>query len=83
MTTQKLQTSIYLNYDLRERLRRISNILCKTETSIVEEALQYYFSHSKITSDAQRKIRENSRFLQREITIFISRGYEYHKEDDL
>ena len=80
--TEKVPTSIYLDYHTRERLRRISNILNKTETSLVEDALIYYFQNSKVCSAAQKKIIENGKLLQRDIVFFNSRGYEYRKGED-
>ena len=88
MEENKIATSISLPRSMRRKLKRISNILDVTETSLVEQALEYYFSNSKITREAQKKITENDRFLQeiggtvhRE-TIFLGQPvYEYHPEN--
>jgi hypothetical protein len=48
----------------------------------MEDALKYYFENSPICEEAQRRILDDQKFLQREIRTFGSRGYEYRKGDD-
>ena len=64
MSENKIATSVYLGRPIRQKLKRIANILDVTETSLVEKALEYYFSKSKITREALRKCREKETFFR-------------------
>ena len=89
---EKIQTSLYLEFHLRKKLKRVSKILEVTESSIMESALKDYFQNSKVIQEAQKKIVENDAYLKsvgrtatREISYGNSEGIEFrpqYKEDE-
>ena len=82
VTDNKIATSCMIEWSIRQKMKRISKILKVTESSLMEDALKYYFENSPICEEAQRRILDDQKFLQREIRTFGSRGYEYRKGDD-
>ena len=88
MEENKIGTSILLPRSMRQKLKRISNILNVTESGLMNDALEYYFSNSKITKEAMKRLTENDKFLQeigatvrREIRQFGVEGYEFRPEN--
>ena len=84
---EKVGTSVYLDYYLRKKLKRLSNILQTSETALMEQALSFYFEKSKIVQEAMKKIRENDKFLEeigatsvRQIRHFNNEGYVYQPQ---
>ena len=62
--TERIISSINLERSLKKKLSRISNILDRTEFSICEDALQYYFQNSKIIQESLKKCREKEQFFK-------------------
>ena len=69
---EKIQTSLYLEFHLRKKLKRVSKILEVTESSVMEDALRHYFSNSKVIQEAQKKIVDNLQFLENLALSFIA-----------
>ena len=61
---EKVQTSLYLEFHLRKKLKRVSKILGVTESSIMEDALEHYFRNSPVIKQAQQKITEYNDYLK-------------------
>ena len=87
MSDSKIQTSVYLNYHIRKKLKRLSNILNTTETALMERALSQYFTHSKIVQEGMKKIKENNKFLEeigavavKKLCHFNNEGYMYQPQ---
>ena len=80
----KVATSHMLEFHLRNKLRRISSILQRTESDLLEEALDHFFKTSKVVQEAQKKIIADGKYLNREVKFGNSSGWELRKgEDDI
>ena len=61
---EKITTTLSLEAYLRNKLKRIAKILEQTESSVMEEALRFYFENSTICREVWEIITHKDEFLE-------------------